>query len=152
MDYPTIKQLVNKYWEGSTTLEEEAQLRAYFNGTQVDPRLKNVQPLFVFFKQEQQRKSQRPLRLWEMLRPKRHWGLVAASVALLIAIGVWYSGQQAPEPTVNLAVNQAKGLEKDTYEDPQKAFEEAKEALMRLSKGLNKGVEKTRKGLEQARD
>ncbi len=155
MDYPTIKQLVDKYWEGETSLKEEQQLRAYFNSSKVDPRLKSVQPLFVFFKQEQAKESQRPLRLWQVFRqrPQRLWGLVAASVAVLLTIGCWFYQQQQQLPQVdNLAESQISNtLEKDTYEDPKEAFEKAKAALMRVSKGLNKGVRQTRKGLEQTK-
>lgn len=151
MDYPTIKKLVDKYWEGTTSLEEEQQLRAYFNGKQVDKRLQSVQPLFVFFKQEQEKTSQRPLSFLEVVqqRPKRMWSLVAASVAILITAAAWlYQQQQLPQPS-NLAVQET-SLHKDTYEDPEQAFQEAKQALMLVSKGLNKGVKTTRKGLKQA--
>ncbi|MFK7796391.1 MAG: hypothetical protein AB8E82_02980 [Aureispira sp.] len=151
MDYPTIKKLVDKYWEGTTSLEEEQQLRAYFNGKQVDKRLKSVQPLFVFFKQEQEKKSQRSLRFLEVVRqrPKRMWSLVAASVAILITAAAWlYQQQHLPQPS-NLAVQET-SLHKDTYKDPEQAFQEAKQALMLVSKGLNKGVKTTRKGLKQA--
>lgn len=152
MDYPTIKQLVDKYWEGATSIKEEEQLRAYFNEPAVDQRLKSVQPLFVFFKQEQEKKSQRPLRLWEVIRqrPSRKWSLVAASIAILITAAVWLCQQHYnTPPSNNLASQQVQVLEKDTYKDPKQAFEEAKAALMRVSKGLNKGVKKTKKGLKQ---
>ena len=150
MDYPTIKKLVDKYWEGATSLEEEEQLRTYFNGEQVDQRLKKVQPLFVFFKQEQEKTSQRPLSFLEVVRqrPKRVWSLVAASVAILIMVAAWlYQQQHLPQPN-NLAVQEAP-LHKDTYEDPERAFQEAKQALMLVSKGLNKGVKTTRKEWRQ---
>lgn len=152
MDYPTIKKLVDKYWEGTTSLKEEEQLRAYFNGPRVDQRLKSIQPLFVFFKQEQKKTSQRPLRLWEVIRqrPQRMWGLVAASIAILMTAAFWLYQQQQllPSPS-NLASQSANALEKDTYEDPEVAFQQAKAALMRVSKGLNKGVNATKKGLVQ---
>ena len=151
MDYPTIKKLVDKYWEGVTSLKEEEQLRRYFNGPRVDQRLKSIQPLFVFFKQEQEKTSQRPLRLWEVIRerPQRMWGLVAASIAVLITAALWLHQQQLLPSPSNLASQSASTLEKDTYEDPEVAFQRAKVALMRVSKGLNKGVNATKKGLVQ---
>ena len=152
MDYPTIKQLVDKYWEGETSLKEEQQLRAYFNGTQVDDRLKSIQPLFVFFKQEQAIESQRPLHFWEVLRqrPKRLWGLVAASVAALVLIGCWLCQQPTLPNGSNLASQEVQLSKKDTYDDPKQAFKETKAALMQVSKGLNKGVKKTTKKLRKA--
>lgn len=155
MDYPTIKKLVDKYWEGETSLKEEQQLRAYFNGPKVDKRLQSVQPLFVFFKQEQEKKSQQPLRLWEVMRqrPQRMWGLVAASIAILITAACWlYHQQHSLTKPNNLAIQESVELQKDTYKDPEKAFQEAKAALMRVSKGLNKGVKATKEGLEPTRE
>ena len=47
-----IKALLDKYWEGDTSLEEELQLHLYFNQSKVDPALKTFQPLFDYFKNE----------------------------------------------------------------------------------------------------
>lgn len=153
MDYPTIKKLVDKYWEGETSLKEEQQLHAYFNGPKVDKRLQSVQPLFAFFKQEQEKKSQQPLRLWEVIRPQKRWGLVAASIAILITAACWLHQQQHSwSSPSNLAVQESMELQKDTYKDPEKAFQEAKAALMRVSKGLNKGVKATKEGLEAPKE
>ena len=39
-----IKALLDKYWEGDTSLEEELQLHLYFNQSKVDPALKTFNP------------------------------------------------------------------------------------------------------------
>jgi len=40
MDHSTAEQLLHRYFEGNTTLEEEARLRDYFRGDDVHPDLK----------------------------------------------------------------------------------------------------------------
>lgn len=152
MDYPAVKKLVDKYWEGKTSLKEEQELHTYFNQENVDVRLKNIQPLFVFFKQEQEKKSERTLHFLQAVRqpPQRIWGLAAASIAILITIACWLYQQQHHLPlSSNLASQETNVLKKDTYEDPEEAFQRTKKALMRVSKGLNKGVKATKNSLEQ---
>jgi|1048.fasta_scaffold16816_3 hypothetical protein len=47
MTYLQITELLDRYWEGATSLEEERQLKAYFRGKEVDERLRHYQPLFT---------------------------------------------------------------------------------------------------------
>ncbi|HFB99837.1 MAG TPA: pyruvate ferredoxin oxidoreductase, partial [Phaeodactylibacter sp.] len=53
MDYKNISQLLEKYWEGETSLQEENTLKQYFNQENVAQELQEYQPLFQFFKEEQ---------------------------------------------------------------------------------------------------
>ena len=53
MDYNNIKQILEKYWEGETSLQEENLLHEYFNSDDVVEELKDVQPMFQYFKEEQ---------------------------------------------------------------------------------------------------
>ena len=48
MDYKYINQLLNKYWEGATTLEEENILRSFFSQKDVPGSLIQFRPLFVY--------------------------------------------------------------------------------------------------------
>jgi putative pyruvate synthase len=58
MDYKYINQLLNKYWEGATTLEEENILRSFFSQKDVPGNLIQFRPLFVY---EQEDKEQNVL-------------------------------------------------------------------------------------------
>jgi hypothetical protein len=50
MTYEKIKELLDKYFEGETSLEDEKILRGYFSSpNMVDKRLKAYAPLFQFF-------------------------------------------------------------------------------------------------------
>ena len=58
MDYKYINQLLNKYWEGATTLEEENILRSFFSQKDVPGSLIQFRALFVY---EQEDKEQNVL-------------------------------------------------------------------------------------------
>ena len=44
-----IDNLLDKYWNGETSLEEEAQLRDYFTSGDLDEDHKELRPLFAYF-------------------------------------------------------------------------------------------------------
>ena len=47
MDYRYIEQLMERYWEGETTLQEESILRTFFSQTDIPEDFRKFQPLFV---------------------------------------------------------------------------------------------------------
>ena len=49
MDSKKIKELLERYWNCETSLEEEAQLREYFQGTNIPDELKEAATLFQYF-------------------------------------------------------------------------------------------------------
>lgn len=147
MDYPTIKALLDKYWEGETSLQEEAQLQAYFQQAQtIDARLKADAAWFGYTQTQAAQQSQRSMPTFQQ-RPTIHRRLlawaVAASIALAMGLG-WWTSQHQPELPI-VAVQQ---VPKDTYDDPRVAYEATKAALKRLSRGLKKGVKNTRQELK----
>ena len=63
MDYKYINQLLNKYWEGATTLEEENILRSFFSQKDVPGSLIQFRPLFVYEQEDkEQKRSRRAIR------------------------------------------------------------------------------------------
>ncbi|MCD8310088.1 MAG: hypothetical protein LUB83_02560 [Prevotellaceae bacterium] len=48
MDFKHIEQLLSRYWQCETTLEEEAELRTFFNGPHVPQHLLRYKALFVY--------------------------------------------------------------------------------------------------------
>ena len=54
MDENQIKQLIEKYFEGVASLEEEQMLKAYFLQNDIPEELKTYQPIFRFYLEAQQ--------------------------------------------------------------------------------------------------
>ena len=97
-----IQTLLDKYWLGETTLEEERLLKAYFATPLVDERFRPVAPLFQTLRQEQAVRLERaeviPMPAQYSVRSR--WAVAAAVVALLAMGGWWLFG---PQPVTEVA-------------------------------------------------
>ena len=104
MKYNEIESLLEKYWEGETSLEEERALKAYFNaGTPVDERLRTVAPLFAALRAERAVELPPAARVVSMPSTPRNaarrlW-LAAASVAILLTAAYWCLQRPGPSAT-----------------------------------------------------
>ena len=86
MDYKTIKVLLERYFEGETTLAQEAELRAFYQQHTLMPEeLARYAPLFRYAAEEQHRLPQK-----QLVRKQRNRWSIAASVVLLIGISTNY--------------------------------------------------------------
>lgn len=154
MDYKTIKEILDRYWEGETSLKEEQLLKTYFNSNEVAKELESFRPLFIYYNKQSKKTSTQS---FEGLKNKRvvhrllpTWVAVAASILILFTVGTFcYLNQSASNLRVLATDETAK--EKDTYQDPKEAYQEAKAALLLISKGLNKGMKKTKEGVKKAK-
>ena len=54
MDFKYIEQLLERYWQWDTSLEEEAQLRAFFSRSDVPAHLLRYKDLFVYQQLQQE--------------------------------------------------------------------------------------------------
>lgn len=153
MDCKNIKALLDKYWEGETSLEEEQVLRRYFNEEQVAKDLEAFRPLFLYLKQEKQQSSTQSFeQLVQPTNVRFLWlktAIAAASIVLVLLLGGLVY-QENNRPAHKLAAENS-ALAKDTYKDPEQAYQEAKAALLLISKGLNKGINKTTEGVNKVR-
>lgn len=135
------KELLERFWEGKSTLAEEQELRGLAQQScQQYPELKG---LFHYFDKEKEQslgddfdaevlaqitpneKSATPVipmnqRFWQ-------WSRVAAAIVALVAAGFFYQQQQ-------YAVE-------DTFESPEMAYKVLKEQLLMVSHYMNKGNE-----------
>jgi hypothetical protein len=143
MEHTFIAQLLDKYWDGDTSLEEERLLRSYFNGSAVAPEFAAITPLFQAIMAEkavEMPASAAPLRALRSNGWRSY--AAAAAVAGLLAVGGWLAYQQTAAP---LAQNVATT---DTCENPEQAVAEIKAALALVSSKLNKGQQTAAKGLQ----
>ncbi|MFN0215730.1 MAG: hypothetical protein ACKVT2_15840 [Saprospiraceae bacterium] len=103
MKYEEIQELLNKYWEGETSLEEERRIKTYFNSTGIDKRLEAFAPLFQALRQEQEVKLNTKTKILPIRHTQYYWAM-AASVVLLLTAGWWiYREQQASTPIASQA-------------------------------------------------
>ena len=150
MDYAKIELLLEKYWEGETSIQEETVLREYFNQPNVAEGLKEIQPMFQYFQQEKSHRIERDdfdeaiLSQLETttIRPlyARRRGIVrmmgrVAAVALIV-LSVFVAFDQF-NPTVD---NQEISSIDDLNEEERLAYEQTRLALSYLSSKLNKGA------------
>ena len=93
-----IEALLDKYWEGDTSIDEERLLKAYFASGEVDDSLRQYAPLFQVFREEQAVQFSQKTAVVP-IRPQQYdwkpWA-VAASIALLVTAGWWWSVQRDP--------------------------------------------------------
>jgi hypothetical protein len=124
MESKKIKELLDNYFEGQTSLQEEQQLRVYFNTTADLPAsLRTYAPFFQYTHQAQlkaqavSRKPQSYLSTWA----------IAASFLLLISLNLYHQNQ---------------GPQTDEIHKARMAYLQFKDGMDLVSKNLNKGTSK----------
>ena len=132
MESDKINALLEKYFEGETTIAEENELKKYFSSAVVAPHLQQYQSLFGFYTSETKQKFEPKLMLQSSKKSKITWIAVAASVVVLLGVGIY---------TFNNVSNETTYHELGTYDDPEEAFKETQKALAMLSNNVNVGIE-----------
>ena len=127
-----IEILIEKYFEGETSIAEEKELKAYFSSSDVAQHLEQYKPVFGYFYQAKQEQFTASIPLKSGKKQKRlAWLSVAASVVVMLGIG-FFAYQNTSEPNQeNLGV----------IDDPEIAFRETQKALALISKHVNTGIE-----------
>ncbi len=152
MDYKT---LIEKYFAGTTTLEEEKRLKAYFNSQEVvEKELEKYIPLFRFLDAEKSRSLpagfERRLDAELSVPQARRFRLnpirvaaAAAIFALALIAGTLVYREISPAPEAPVATIDWSKYEPKTKEE---ALQITRNALMKVSEGLNRGVRILEKG------
>ena len=131
MESYKIETLLEKYFEGETTIAEENELKTYFSSTTVAPHLKQYQALFGYYISERNQSFET-----ELVVPKRRtsqitWISIAASIVVLLGVGIY---------TFNNTNNVKSNQELGTYDNPEEAFIQTQKALAMLSNNVNVGI------------
>lgn len=119
---PEMDQLLDKYWKGETTVEEERLVKAHF------AKAKDLSPTAQYFKsihQQQQLKA-------EGISWKKKSNYTRFSAAATIIIGLLVA-------FLTIENNPKKTQYVVEIDDPQEALEITRNALMMISGGLNEG-------------
>ncbi len=143
MDYNQLETLIKKYWDCETSLEEEERLREWFRTHEVPERFKDTAKLFSYFDEQKQKATGdrfdkeivakvtspggKGISLWQTTLK------IAAGIAV-VAAAIFFVRQEIQEKP-----------DMATIEDPQKALEETKKALMMISKGFSTAEEQAKK-------
>lgn len=145
MDYKYIEQLIERFWNAETSVEEEAILRAFFRQADVPENLQRYAALFEAFDEEGsleltaqfdervlQRlaaeeqavvKAQRPTSL-HILRP-----LFQAAAAVVVVTMIGIGAQRAAERANSSAWDYNPASFENTYDNPHQAYKVLEEGL-----------------------
>ena len=142
MEYQTIEEILNRYFEGESTLEEETMLKEYFSHSDFPAEHRGMKELFQYF-DEANREAIPDLDIsshldsvieneWKKETRNRFRHVVAwvgsAAAVLVLTFGI-YQYMEKPETVI-----------KDTYKDPKMAYLETRRALMMVSRTMNRNT------------
>ena len=152
MDYDTARALVERYFAGTTTTEEEARLRRYFQGPDVPADLQTYRPMFQYFTEARAEttsagfaeRPSSPPRIARRRRLSRSiWSAAAVAATVVLALAVWWV---APVEEV-VSPPQTAAIDWSRYEPRDEA-----EALRITAAAFRKTSTSLRMGLEAATD
>jgi flagellar motility protein MotE (MotC chaperone) len=125
MELANIEELVEKYLDATTTLQEEATLKKYFTGDNVAIHLQEYTSLFNYFAIAKEEQFKKTINLATKKSKKRNspWFSAAAAVALLV--GLFFGKQQYDE--------------NEQRKEAQRIYEQVSKGLTLLSSNLKKG-------------
>jgi len=142
MEYQEIEEILNRYLEGESTLEEETLLREYFSQAGLPAEHHEMKELFLYLAEanleaappfdvsaelnsviENEWKKEIRIRFRRVMA----WTSSAAAV-LVLSFGI-FQYMNKPESVI-----------KDTYKDPKLAYAETKRALLLVSRTMNRST------------
>lgn len=128
MELRQVEQLLEKYFEGQTTIAEEKQLKAYFSSEEVATHLLPYQAMFGNFQKQREEQFTKILPLQPRKQPYVKWIGIAASFVFLFGVIQFYFNGESKEDL-------------GTFDNPEEAFAATQKALQLVSTNVNKGVE-----------
>jgi len=140
-----IEELLNKFYEGTSTQEEELQLTEYFlNETDADERWKDEQQLFRLLHDSQiqvpagvSKRLEESIMQMDIppksvsLRRKLYYWISSSAAMILLCTGLFFALRQPSYPK-----------RVDTFNNPEEAALVAQQTLAYVSIQLNKGIAK----------
>ncbi len=132
MELQKMEQLIDKYFDGNTSKEEEKLLHQYFKSNQVAPHLEVYRVMFAYYSESKKEVFSAEVTLDEvpknsMMSKFKGWYSIAALI--IVTMGVTFFMQQNS--------NQVTAEEKETIA----AFEKTKEALDYISQQFNESTQ-----------
>ncbi|GAA4042449.1 hypothetical protein [Flavobacterium chungnamense] len=127
-----IENLIDKYFEGETSIAEENELKVYFSSTDVAQHLKQYQTIFGYFSQAKEQQFTQEIPLQTKKRNVVLWLSIAASVVVMLGVGtMMYFNNDKEEQFVACSPE----------DNPELALQQTEKALALVSEHLNTGIE-----------
>jgi hypothetical protein len=130
MELKLVEQLLEQYFQGTTTIAEEKQLKTYFSSNDVAPHLAKYQALFGYFETQKEIHFDQKLPLQPRKQNTVKWMGIAASFVVLFGWATFYFS--TPEP---------KQDDLGTYDNPEEAYAATQKALLMVAEQVNVGME-----------
>lgn len=165
MNKSKIDQLLDKYWEAETTIEEEKQLGLYFNGGTVDPDHEAYKDMFQLFRDNALQQMEGALYIDQKLieaydedvkeaKVFRFRKLLQYAAILSFLVAGYFIFQQNTSNIFSQtgeAIYAGKFTEIDDEEMTQEAYEITKEALLFLTGKLNQSQNEVNQNLNKVK-
>lgn len=152
MDYKYIEQLLERYWQCETSLEEEKILCSFFHQEKIPAHLLKYKYLFIYEKSQQgiklgndfdvkilDRIEKPVVKARKLTIVSRLMPLFKAAAVVIMILSLGNVAQRSFWKENKLDYNY--DTYQDTYQDPQVAYEQISSALMMVSEGINKSQE-----------
>ncbi len=146
MELAKIEQLLEKYWDGDTTLKEEQVLQRYFTEEEVPGHLQGVAALFQKYSKDQQFNSLNDdfdeALIHDIEKSASVWKFsfifkIAAAVALVVASVLLVNDYVKDQPE-----HTAEAIETlPNNQDREQAYEQTRQALLLISTMMNEGTQ-----------
>jgi integrase len=95
METKKIEELIDRFFEGLTSNEEEKELYAFFEQKDIPEYLQKYKPVFAYFENGLQKVSPQP-------KKKRIWAWASVAASLLALIGLWFFYPKETQSSDNL--------------------------------------------------
>ena len=129
MEHDKIATLLERYFDGATTIDDEKQLTNYFSSDNVSQEFEQYIAMFNYFESEKKSVYKGEINLKSNKKPI--WLSMAAAIVLLCGLGTYYYMN-------NNFASQENDL--GTFKSPEIAFAETQKALQLLSSNVNVGI------------
>jgi hypothetical protein len=149
MDYSYIDKLLERYWQCATSLEEEEMLKAFFRQSDIPQRFEPYRSLFNYEDTAQGerlgadfdekmlcRVGQREVKARRIPLSLRMKPLLKAAAAVAITLTLGNAAQHSFGDDSEAAPDYNYSTYKESYEDPQVAYDKVSSALRDMSEGL----------------
>ena len=126
MELAKIESLLERYFEGNTSLYEEQELRSFFSEGGVPPHLAVYQPMFIGFEIAQEETLSKEIKLPSPQKRSNFWklGIAASLLVCLGTAGYMFSNS-------GLSAEEQEALA---------AFKKTQETMLMLSQNFNQGT------------